>query len=232
MKSLMMRWNFAPSYFFFSANWMKLATVLGAASSNNSSSISPAVVFINTFGLAPSLISGPSPAVPNEAAHNTTKLIAATSIKECFTSLVSQNKPREPHVRAKCEKIEKRSEKRVAVAHFYFLISRFSFLALSRHFLHDLAFIDRRPLRPPFVEVGQLGVIQTQQMQDCGVDVVDVHLVLDRPQTPFVCFTDDLPALHAAAGKPHREAPRIVVAPIAFFRHGRTSKFTAPDHQR
>src|SRR5688572_9695073 len=44
----------------------------------------------------------------------------------------------------------------------------------------------RQTLGATVVEVGELGVIQAQQVEDRGVDVVDVRLVLDRAQADLV----------------------------------------------
>ena len=65
-----------------------------------------------------------------------------------------------------------------------------------------------------------------------GVQVVDVEAVLDGAEAEFVGGADGLAALHAAAGHPHREAGRVVIAAVAFFAHRRAAEFAAPDDQR
>ena len=47
-----------------------------------------------------------------------------------------------------------------------------------------------------------------------------------------VGFPDDDARPDASAGHPHGESVRIMVAAVAFFRHGRAAKLTAPDDQR
>ena len=69
-------------------------------------------------------------------------------------------------------------------------------------------------------------------MQERGVQIVNVHAIFDGPQAQLVGRADHLPAADAAAGHPHREAGRVVVAAVAFFAHRRAAEFAAPDHQR
>ena len=54
------------------------------------------------------------------------------------------------------------------------------------------------------VAVGELLVVEAQQVQDRGVQVVDVDLVLDGLEAELVGRAVDVPPLHAAAGQPHR----------------------------
>ena len=56
--------------------------------------------------------------------------------------------------------------------------------------------------------------------------------ILYRVQAQIVRGTDNLPALHAAAGHPHGEAGGIVVAAVAFFAHGSSAEFATPNHER
>src|SRR5215468_1664187 len=69
-------------------------------------------------------------------------------------------------------------------------------------------------------------------MQDRRVNVVDVRPFFNRAQTDLVRGADDLPSFDAAAGHPHREAPGVVIAPVAFLVERRTPEFTAPHYQR
>ena len=64
----------------------------------------------------------------------------------------------------------------------------------------------------PRVPVGQPRVIEAQQGQHRGVQVVDVDPVFDRPVTEFVGRAVGHSAFDAAAGQPDAEAPMIVVA--------------------
>ena len=64
------------------------------------------------------------------------------------------------------------------------------------------------------VAVGELFVVEAQQVQDRRVQIVDVDVVLDGREAELVGGAVDVAALHAAAGQPHREAVVIVVAAV------------------
>ena len=64
------------------------------------------------------------------------------------------------------------------------------------------------------VAIGELGVVDAEQVQHGRVQVVDVHRLLDRLEAEVVGRAVDRSALDAAAGQPHREAERIVVAAV------------------
>src|SRR5438093_1004454 len=59
---------------------------------------------------------------------------------------------------------------------------------------------------------GQPGVLEAQQMQEGGVDVVDMTTVLYGIEAEFVGLAHGAAGLHAAAGKPHRERVDMMVA--------------------
>ena len=80
--------------------------------------------------------------------------------------------------------------------------------------------------------VGQLFVIHAEQVQERRVQIVDVDFVLLREVAVVVGRAVRDAGLHAAAGHPHREAVRIMIAPVAALRGGRAAKFPAPKHER
>ena len=84
------------------------------------------------------------------------------------------------------------------------------------------------------VAVGELFVVEAQQVQDRGVQVVDVDLVFDGGEAEFVGGAVDVAALDAAAGQPHGEAVVVVVAAVEARQLGdrRAAELAAPDHQR
>ena len=59
----------------------------------------------------------------------------------------------------------------------------------------------------------ELRMIDSHQMKEGSLDVVDVDLVLDGIKTKFVGRTHALTRVNAAAGKPHGEGIDVVVAP-------------------
>ena len=61
-----------------------------------------------------------------------------------------------------------------------------------------------QPLLAALEEIRQLAVVQAEQLEDRGVQVVDVHAVLDGAEAEFVGGADDLAPLDPAAGQPDR----------------------------
>ena len=55
-------------------------------------------------------------------------------------------------------------------------------------------------------------VVEAQQVHDRGLQIVDVDFVLDDAEAQFVGLAVVQAGFHAAAGEPHREAIRIVIA--------------------
>src|SRR6516164_8067517 len=69
------------------------------------------------------------------------------------------------------------------------------------------------------------------------MEVEDMEPVLDCVQAQLVGRTDGAAALHAAAGHPHGEAGRVVVAALALaagvgLGDRRAAELAAPDHER
>src|SRR5689334_1680236 len=92
-----------------------------------------------------------------------------------------------------------------------------SFRLLS-YLLHRLLHYESRHVRQALVAATvperQLLVIQPEQVEDRGVEVVHADLLVDRLQSELVRSADDSPALRAAAREPHRVAQRVVVAAL------------------
>ena len=62
------------------------------------------------------------------------------------------------------------------------------------------------------VAVGQSFVVETHEVQNRRVQVMNVHRVLDSLKTKFIGRAVDDSPLHPATGEDHREAGRVVVA--------------------
>src|SRR5258708_28466082 len=75
----------------------------------------------------------------------------------------------------------------------------------------DFAAVDGGAFGAAVVGVSQLEVVEAHQVEDSGVDVRDVRRAFGGAEADFVGGADDRPALDAAAGHPHREAPGVVV---------------------
>ena len=82
------------------------------------------------------------------------------------------------------------------------------------------------------IEIRQLGVIQTKQPQDRSVRIMRIQWILHRPQSELIGSPNHLPALDPAAGHPHRESVRMMVATVLALRQRRASELAPPNYQR
>ena len=64
------------------------------------------------------------------------------------------------------------------------------------------------------VAIGQAFVIETQQVQDRGVQVVDVDGVLGGHVAELIGVAVGETTFHAAAGEPHREASAVMISTL------------------
>src|SRR5688572_24182133 len=82
------------------------------------------------------------------------------------------------------------------------------------------------------IAVGQLLVIDTELVKDCGVQIVDRDTVFNSLKPKFVRSAVGKAALHPSAGEPHCIAIRIVVSPVTGLRYRRAPEFTTPYDKR
>ena len=82
------------------------------------------------------------------------------------------------------------------------------------------------------VAVGQFFVIQTHQMQDGGVQVVNMHFVFDSGETEFIRCTVSHAPLDASTGQPHGKTMMVVIATVTVLGNRRATEFPPPDNQR
>src|SRR5262249_6943917 len=110
--------------------------------------------------------------------------------------------------------------------------------ALRHQLLDHLRWLDtRQPLVQPLVLERELLVVDAEQVKHRGVEVVDVARVLDDVVTEVVGLAVDRPALRAAAGHPHGEAARVVIAAVVRLRQAplavnRPPELAPPDDER
>ena len=82
----------------------------------------------------------------------------------------------------------------------------------------------------PLEAGGELGVIESEEVQDGGVEVVNVDFVLDGIEAQFVGFSVVESSFDAAAGEPHGEGVGMVIAPIVTaLDHGGAAEFATED---
>ena len=95
----------------------------------------------------------------------------------------------------------------------------------------------RQPEIAPLESVGQLLVVDPQQLQHRRVQIVNVDGILDDVVAEVVGAADGDAGARATAGEPHREGARMVVAAeelraVAGFVHRRPAELAAPHDQR
>ena len=66
----------------------------------------------------------------------------------------------------------------------------------------------------PRVAIGQALVVEAQEMQDGGVQIVNVDRLLDCREAELIGGAVDVAAAHAAAGQEHGEAVVIMIAAV------------------
>ena len=109
-----------------------------------------------------------------------------------------------------------------------------SWLSLCQQFLDHIA-TDVGKSKIAALELeSQLGMVQAQQMKNCGLNVVDMNLVLGDVEPELIGASQRLPRSDAGSGKPHSEGVDVMVPPerLTLFPHRRPSKLTSPDHER
>src|SRR5882762_4499811 len=102
---------------------------------------------------------------------------------------------------------------------------------LNQNLLHYVPINIRQPVIAAAVTVGQLLMVDAQEMKNRCVEVVHVDFVLDRVPAELIRRAVDDAAPDAAAGQPHGETEWMMFAPVRPFRGRRATEFTAPDHQ-
>jgi hypothetical protein len=86
-----------------------------------------------------------------------------------------------------------------------------------------------QPEIPALDLIGQLGVIEAQQMQQGRMQIMDVDLIFHHIEAKFVGLADARTRLDATARHPHRERLRVMVAAVgAALHHRRPAELAAP----
>ena len=91
------------------------------------------------------------------------------------------------------------------------------------------------PVVASLVFIGESLVVNPQQMQYRGVEIVHVHRVLSNVVTVVICRTVDVPSLDPRTGKQRGETIGMMIAPgilaVCLSVDG-AAKFPAPDNER
>src|SRR5262249_11160797 len=108
----------------------------------------------------------------------------------------------------------------------------------SQHAANDIGIEHaRQPVLQSTIEISELMMVETHQMQDGGMQIAQVTPVNNGFGTEFVRFTIAHPGFDPAAGQPVGESFRIMIAPAGFpagierFADRLASEFAAPDDE-
>ncbi len=104
---------------------------------------------------------------------------------------------------------------------------------LSKDLSHHLAVNIGEPEVAALKAEGEFFVVDSQQVEEGRVDIVDVGAVLNGVEAEFVCGSYGDSGFGAAAGEPHGERVDVMVAPCKFavLAHGRAAEFPAPNDE-
>src|ERR1700744_5060270 len=91
---------------------------------------------------------------------------------------------------------------------------------------------------PAAIPVSQLRVIYAHQIQNRGMDIVDMHRLLDGFKAEIVSGSINGASFHGPTGQPHGEAERIVIPALlhspasSYFADWSATELRTADHER
>src|SRR5262249_44996650 len=88
-----------------------------------------------------------------------------------------------------------------------------------------------QPFIAAVVQIGQLHLIQSEQIQDRRVKIARMVAFADGLVSDLIGLTDDLASFDAAARHPHCEGGRVVIAALAVFGDRRAPELGSPNDQ-
>ena len=106
--------------------------------------------------------------------------------------------------------------------------------------MHDVAVDVRQPVVASLMAIGQSFVIDAEEVETGGVEVVDVNFVLHDSESKLIGGAIGETSFDAPTGHPNTEALLMVIAARGGFRsragvvllnHRRAAKFASPYHQ-
>ncbi len=106
-------------------------------------------------------------------------------------------------------------------------------MASGKEFLHHFSVHIGEAVIASLEPERQLGVIETQKLQNGRVQIVYVNAIFGRVEAELIRLAERDSGFDATAGQPHGEAIRVMVAAVvAALNHRRAAEFTAPDDER
>ena len=94
-----------------------------------------------------------------------------------------------------------------------------------------MVFLDSsQSLIKPKRTVGQFFVIQTEEVKEGGVEIVDVNRAVGNPVTQVIRAAMNMTGFDSTSCHPNREGFLVMVTTVSLS-HGGTTKFSTPDNQ-
>ena len=113
----------------------------------------------------------------------------------------------------------------------HFIFAAFFSTLLGQNFPHKVPRHIGKPHIPAIMAIGELLVVEAEQMEESSVEVVDGLFVFNGPVAEVVRGPDDRPRLSHPAGKPDRKSEGVVVPAVHALRDGHPSELSVPgDH--
>ena len=102
--------------------------------------------------------------------------------------------------------------------------------SLNQNAFHQLAMNIGKAIVPTLEAKRQAGVIDPQQMQQRGVEIVYMHWVLDDIEAKFIGLAMHMARSDAASRQPHAvRAIVVITSVITALDHGSSPKLATPD---
>ena len=101
----------------------------------------------------------------------------------------------------------------------------------GQNLLNNFASHIRQTEISAIVEIGQPGVIQSEQMKNRRVKIVDTRAIFNRFVTDFIRFAVTRSTTNACARHPGHKTVRVVVASAASLGDGHSAELSAPDYK-
>ena len=107
-------------------------------------------------------------------------------------------------------------------------------LPSGQQLLDHVAMHVGQPIIAALMAKRQPQMVEPQQVQHRGLQIVNVDPILDRIIADFIRLADRAAGGHPATSQPHAVGFQVVISTtyVAGFSLGSSAEFAAPDHQR
>src|SRR5262249_41881441 len=98
--------------------------------------------------------------------------------------------------------------------------------------LNDASAKIGQPFVAAVMQISQLHLVQSEQVQDCRMKIARMVPFTDGLEPDLIGLTDGLTSFDATTSHPHRERGRVVIPALAVFGNRRAPEFGSPDVHR